>query len=121
MTVSRLNPMRPRRFLFRHDGRKLVGFLWRGATRAEPYTVRLQPWGTIAGRLVDAQGQPRPEVQLYDIRLAGALGRSGPRAPADRAKTDNEGRFRVEGLVPGQEYTGIATAEKARGKGTWAS
>ena len=64
MTVSGLNPSRPKRFTFRHDGRKLVGFLLARGDEAEPYTVRLQSWGTIAGRLVDAQGQPRAGVEV---------------------------------------------------------
>ena len=36
MTVSRLNPMRPKRFTFRHDGRKLVGFLLARGTSRSP-------------------------------------------------------------------------------------
>jgi RNA polymerase sigma factor (sigma-70 family) len=43
MTVSRLNPLRPRRFTFRHGARKLVGSLIARGDESEPYTVKLQP------------------------------------------------------------------------------
>ena len=32
-------------------------------------------------------------------------------------KTDAEGRFRIEGLVPGQSYTGNAVGEEAEKRG----
>jgi protocatechuate 3,4-dioxygenase beta subunit len=116
MTVSRLNPMRPKRFTFRHDGRKLVGFLLARGDEPEPYTLRLAPWGTIAGRLLDAQGQPRPGAMLmtidwqekHDDPAIGIL---------SRVKTDAEGRFRIEGLVPGQTYTGNAVGQEAEKRG----
>ena len=73
MTVSKLNPMRPRRFIFRHDGRKLVGFLLARGDEAEPYTVRLQPWGTIVGRLVEAEGRPRPRAHLMTTDWGAAM------------------------------------------------
>ena len=69
-----------------------------------PMTVRLQPAGTITGRLVDEEGRPRTGVainvgygpgQFTDIPyfftlLEPALG--------------NDGRFRIEGLIPGVVY-----------------
>ena len=64
MTVSGLNPMRPKRFYFRHAGRKLVGFLLARGDEAEPYTVRLaavghdrRPAGRRGGPAA-AQGPP---------------------------------------------------------------
>ena len=72
MTVSGLNPARPRRFTFRDAGRKLVGFLL-PRDEDEPYTVRLQPWGTISGRLVNAQGQPRPRAHLMTSNWEAAM------------------------------------------------
>jgi len=100
ISVSKLNPMRPKRFTFRHDDRKLVGFLLARGDEAEPYTVRLHPWGTIIGRLIDAEDKPRPGALLmtidwqdrHDDPASGIL---------SHVKTDAEGRFRVQGLVPG--------------------
>ncbi len=116
MTVSGLNPARPRRFTFRHAGRKLVGFLLARGDEAEPYTVRLQPWGTIAGRLVDAQGQPRPKAHLMSTDWGEAMN-DPARGILSDIHTDDQGRFRIEGLVPGQSYSGDAVGEEAQTKG----
>ena len=112
LAVWRLNPMRPKRFLFRHDARKLVGSLVARGDEAEPYTVELQPWATLTGRLVDAQGNPRPDVQLVTSDWQESLGNTARGLLPTGLKTDQQGRFRVEGLVPGQEYSGIATSRK---------
>ena len=116
MTVSGLNPTRPKRFIFRHDGRKLVGFLLARGDEAEPYTVRLQPWGTIAGRLIDADGRPRPSAELMSTDWGAAMN-DPARGILPMIKADAQGRFRVEGLVPGQSYTGSAVGEEAQKKG----
>ncbi len=105
MTVRRLNPMRPRRFLFRHDDRKLVGSLVARGDEAEPYTVKLQPWATLAGRIVDAQGKPRPHVILVRSDWDDAVGDPTRGVLPMDLKTDEQGRFRIEGLVPGQNYS----------------
>ncbi len=107
MTVSGLNPSRPKRFHFRHDDRKLVGFLLARGDEAEPYTVRLQPWGTIAGRLVDAQGQPRPRAHLMTIDWGVAMN-DPARGILASVRTDDQGRFRIHGVFPGQSYTARA-------------
>ena len=39
VSVSQLNPQRPRRFIFRHDGKKLVGFLIARGDEVQPYLV----------------------------------------------------------------------------------
>jgi RNA polymerase sigma factor (sigma-70 family) len=116
MTVSGLNPMRPKRFAFRHAGRKLVGFLLARGDEAEPYTVPMQPWGTITGRLVDAQGQPRPKAYLMTSDWGAAMN-DPARGILPRVDTDAAGRFRIEGLVPGQSYNGNAVGEEAQQKG----
>jgi len=113
LAISRLNPLRPKRFIFRHDAKKLVGFLVARGDEAEPYTVKLQPWGTITGRLVDAQGKPRPGVGLLTPDWQAALINPALGVLPGGLKTDSEGRFRVEGLVPGQEHSGDAIGPKA--------
>ena len=40
-----------------------------------------------------------------------------PSASFPDAKTDAEGRFRIEGLVPGQSYTGNAVGQEAEKRG----
>ncbi len=113
MAISRLNPMRPKRFLFRHDGKKLVGLLIARGDEAEPYTVKLQPWGTIVGRLVDAEGKPRPRVDLMTGDWQDAMIDPARGVILFGQKTDADGRFRYEGLVTGQEYSAQAVGPEA--------
>jgi hypothetical protein len=116
LTVSQLNPKRPKRFTFRHQAKKLVGCLVAKGDESEPYTVEMQPWGTITGRLVDAKGKRRPGATLMTIDWQDALGDpAGGILPP--VKTNAEGRFRIEGVVPGQSYTGNAVGEEAQNKG----
>src|SRR5262249_19571550 len=85
-TVRGLNPRSNRQLTF-HPKEKNLGFLvkeLRGAT-PEPLTVKLQPCGSVSGRIVDQDGQP-----VAGVKTEGGL----------PITTDKEGRFRVEGLVP---------------------
>ncbi len=113
MTVSRLNPQRPIRFTFRQQARKLVGCLVARGDEAEPYTVKLQPWGTITGRLVNTQGKPRPRVDLMTGDWQDAMIDPARGVILFGQKTDAEGRFRYDRLVPGQEYSADAVGDQA--------
>src|SRR5947209_1887205 len=70
---------RPRRVILTHDGRKLAGSVYLKGDEVGPLTVRLQPSGTVTGRIVDEEGRPRGGLVLSD--LGGTI--SGP--PPDRA------------------------------------
>ena len=74
-----------------HDERKVAGTVTIDADGVGIVELKLQSWGTVIGRLVDEDGQPRPRVELVDKRRQHA------------ATTDSQGRFRVEGLIPGKE------------------
>jgi hypothetical protein len=47
----------------------------------------------VRGRLLDADGLPLRNVKLHGSELVAQAGR-----------TDTEGRFRLEGLIPGRRY-----------------
>jgi RNA polymerase sigma factor (sigma-70 family) len=111
--ISKLNPLRPQRFTFRHAGKKLVGCLLARGDEPEPYTIKLQPWGVITGRLVDAEGKPRSKVDLMTIDWQIAVRDLARGVIASGQRTDSDGRFRYEGLVPGQEYSANAVGEQA--------
>jgi RNA polymerase sigma factor (sigma-70 family) len=93
-TVRCLNPRAPARLVtFHHKGKNLGSFL-RGlpAEKNGPLIVKLQPCGSLSGRIVDKDSQPVAEFR-------------GVLLPSwDSFTTDKEGRFRVEGLVPGLAY-----------------
>ena len=116
--ASAILPERPRILLFQHEEKMLAGWAEVTATTRGPMQVRLQSWGTIAGRLVDRSGEPRAHFAFQPkvrdtIRLGdGAIGHH-----PERIYTDAKGRFRVEGLVPGMRYR--LMLETARGVNTW--
>ncbi len=62
-----------------------------------PLTIRLERCGTVIGRLLDRNGQPVPELVLH-------FDREGEIGMELRTRTDRDGRFRIDGLVPGQPY-----------------
>ena len=58
--IHALDPSKPRRVIVTHAGRHLIGTAYLNGTEASPVTLRLQPWGTITGRIIDADGEPAP-------------------------------------------------------------
>jgi len=72
-----------------------------------PVELKLQPWGSLTGRLVDDGGEPMAGVRLSfvygisaDDKVRGKVGL----APREAVTTDKEGKFRIDGLVPGMKY-----------------
>ena len=63
-TVSGFNPHQPRPFFFQHPEKGLVGVAQPPKNRGDSITVQLRPGATVTGRLVDADGRPRPGVEL---------------------------------------------------------
>jgi hypothetical protein len=109
-------PQRRRLVIVRHEARKLAGWAEVDADTASPMEIRLRPWGTITGRMVDSGGEPRAHFSFQpEVIDKPMMRRGGPNShwPV-RATTDRDGRFRVEGLVPGLHYRlSLETAEGA--------
>jgi RNA polymerase sigma factor (sigma-70 family) len=108
--VYALDGSKPRRVIVMYEGRKLIGTALLKGDEAGPVTIKLQPWGSVAGRIVDDQGQPRKGMfigsptgsqnlhpETHDI-LPGSDWNQGVRV------ADN-GRFLIEGLAPGLKYS----------------
>jgi RNA polymerase sigma factor (sigma-70 family) len=114
--IHALDPSKPRRVTITHAGRKLVGSVYLKGVETGPLTVRLQPWGTITGRIIDDEGKPRGGVGLMNGR-----GGTDPGRPAEQGvlpggtrrgtRIGSDGRFRIEGLVPGLKYGANARVE----------
>ncbi len=107
--IGRLKPVRPRVLVLRHDGRKLAGTVDVRGDDPAPLAVKLEPWATAVGRLVDADGRPRPRSALLARTASRSRGGGGEigHSPA-RIVTDEDGRFLVDGLVSGLAYRLLA-------------
>jgi RNA polymerase sigma factor (sigma-70 family) len=109
-TVRAINPRRPRPVLFHNAEKRLVGALELPKHKSQPVTVKLQPGATATGRLVGADGQPRANVQLQLMwRPVGGTRRFvgldlSYSYFTSEIKTDQQGRFRIDTLLPGLEY-----------------
>jgi hypothetical protein len=98
-TVAGLNPRCPRDLVFHHRGKSLGKVLTVRGDATGPLAVRLDPCGSIIGRLVDRVGKPIPGVAL----LIAPHG-DGADVSAETARTDRDGRFRGV-VLPGTRYT----------------
>jgi RNA polymerase sigma factor (sigma-70 family) len=102
-TARALDPKRPRPLVFRHDEKKLTAVVVARGDERSPLTVRLQPAGTVTGRLLDDDGQPRRGARINDRYAEGQFG-PGYYFPFLHSSLGDDGRFRIEGLIPGVAY-----------------
>jgi protocatechuate 3,4-dioxygenase beta subunit len=114
-TAVALDPGRPRDLLFAHAGRKLAGRLTLRGDERETPAVKLEPWGALAGRVVDADGRP-----LAGVRMSAAYVYPYVHVPAawmerqaEEIMTDRDGRFRVDRLIPRMTISLGASAGQA--------
>jgi RNA polymerase sigma factor (sigma-70 family) len=106
ITVFALNPDKPRRLLFLHLGRQLAGLLTVRGDEKEPPVARLERTGGVTGRLLDSDGQPIAGVVIspsFEDGAARALYQHVDQ-PGRSPCTDKDGRFRLEGIIPGLKF-----------------
>jgi hypothetical protein len=108
--VRGLERSKPRRVIVYHEARRLVGLVDLKGDETAPLTVRLQPWGTLAGRIVDEQGRPLGGLEVCNL-FAYSLDRNPPpsRGTLPSLPIGRDGRFRVERLIPSLMYGGGAS------------
>jgi protocatechuate 3,4-dioxygenase beta subunit len=102
-TLNHLPLGKPYTLIVLHPEKKLVRLLELKGDEKGPLSVKLEPAGTVTGRLLDPDGKPRPRTSLtvdFELNTGGGL---LPHFPAE-VTTDAEGRFRIEGLAPGTPY-----------------
>jgi hypothetical protein len=99
-----VKPGQRRRLIVVHDGQRLAGSLLIEGNEKEPLKVQVRPWATVTGRVVDADGQPKPGLDL--LFAFGHRSRDFTIGihPAGPFATDRQGKFRIEGLVPELQY-----------------
>jgi protein involved in polysaccharide export with SLBB domain/protocatechuate 3,4-dioxygenase beta subunit len=118
-TINCYRPDHPRKLLFVHLERKLAGSRIVEGIQPSPFSVQLQPWGVITGRVVDAAGKPIVGAQMEGHDLPRQLWQKdagGQFHYLDRVNTTGrDGRFRIEGLAPGVKYN-LSVWDKPKGK-----
>ena len=105
-TVYALDPQKPRTLVFYHVGRKLAGKLTVRGDEKEPPAVRLSAVGSVRGRLVDLDGQPLAGIEVrpsYPAPAAQELERQLNQGH-EAVRTDKDGRFRLEGVIPDLKF-----------------
>jgi RNA polymerase sigma factor (sigma-70 family) len=93
-TIHNLTAGKGRTLTFLNEKKWLAGQLVLRGDETSPQSVRLQPCGVLTGRIVNGDGEPWGECQLYGVNF-----------PKGYPRVGKDGRFRVEGLVPGTLYT----------------
>jgi hypothetical protein len=93
-TIESLKPGKPRVLTFIHQSQRLAGELVLQGDETAPQKIAIQPWGVLTGRVVSADGEPRGDAEIHGIVL-----------PQGYPKLDKDGRFKIEGLIPGKTYT----------------
>jgi RNA polymerase sigma factor (sigma-70 family) len=82
--------------------RELIGHVVVHGNEKQAVTAPLRRWGVLTGRLVDADGRPLPDVRL-SLKYPD-LPQPGMRPWDQEMRTDRDGRFRVEGLLPDLDH-----------------
>jgi RNA polymerase sigma factor (sigma-70 family) len=106
-SISGVNPERRRRVSFVHAARRLIGSVEIKGKETKPLTVRMQPWAAVRGRLVDTEGRPVRNSVLYANEFL-----------MENGRTDKDGRFLLEGLIPGRSYDLTYQKDKPFSAGT---
>jgi hypothetical protein len=99
-TIPAINPDAPKPYFFVHAKRNLAVAVVLKGDEPDGLTVKLQPAATIAGRLLDAGGEPLADVDIMGQFEPGQLGVMTGWGGFFNGKTDHEGRFRITGIVP---------------------
>jgi RNA polymerase sigma factor (sigma-70 family) len=100
------DPKLYRILMFRHAERGLGTTVRVDGSDAGPMEVRLERMASLAGRLLDETGKPRKDVGMRLLRVVQERfrGANGELLPPVRGTTDQDGRFRIDGIIPGTAY-----------------
>jgi protocatechuate 3,4-dioxygenase beta subunit len=97
------HPSGPREILYQHLENGLVGVAQPPKENGGSVRVRMEPGAAVTGRLVGADGRPLPDVAV-EVRFHPKGWGSWFDYFPEPIKTDREGRFRIDTLLPGYEF-----------------
>ncbi len=104
--VTNLFPGESREVVARCVPKKLMGMAVVTEKDAGPVTLKLAQWANLSGRLVDGQNKPfirglRILLDDYKLPIHTLNGRNYDK---QEFLIEPDGKFRIEGLVPGAKY-----------------
>jgi hypothetical protein len=96
----------PRTLIIYHPDRNLGAEVTVLGDETAPVAVKLQPAGVVIGRFLDAEGRPIANAGILMRYPSQGLRYIQLRLQPDRPPfmTDKDGRFRLEGVVPGTTF-----------------
>jgi RNA polymerase sigma factor (sigma-70 family) len=97
-----LDPAHPRLELFSHKEKNLAKAVWVRGDEAGGLTVKLEPYATVTGRVVNQEGRPVSGAQMEASIKPINIGDFPLRFPP--VATEQTGRFRYAALVAGARY-----------------
>ena len=118
---------RPQRLIAYLPEENIVGSLLLDGDPPGSLQIKLKPAGAVHGQLVDSDGEPLRGVQLHNGQQVNDNWGNGSANPREFGnfsvgrslrqylKTDDHGRFTIEGLVPGLKYSARVTAYRKIG------
>lgn len=114
-TAVALDLERPRTVAAMSADRKLAAAIKVSGAEKTPPVIKLQPTGTVTGRLTDADGKPVANAQVSVFYSDNVVNQLRSANIFDRATTttDADGRFRAEGVMAQQRF-GVGFAVKGR-------
>jgi RNA polymerase sigma factor (sigma-70 family) len=114
--VHGLKPGEGRTLVLRHEGKGLAGVVRIGGDERGPVTARLVPAAAVTGRLLDHGGRPLGhaaiEVRFYLEERPKWIFNHHPLT----ARADADGKFRIDGLVPGLKYHALTLLQPLSGR-----
>jgi hypothetical protein len=110
-----LDPSTPRRVFFYHATRDLIGIMMLRGDEKEPPVVRLGPAGAMTGRILDRDGQPLVDADVFPRFQDRSFDNlySNAHAKQHSFRSDKEGRFHLPGMPPN---TDLRTLEFRKGR-----
>jgi beta-lactamase regulating signal transducer with metallopeptidase domain len=96
--LTGLHPDRVTPLKFVKEDRQLIGYLLARGDSDTAYSVRMEKWGTVIGRVLNQQGQP-----VADARIT-IMAETDEFTVQRDTDADAKGRFRADAIIPGLSY-----------------
>ncbi|HEY7427081.1 MAG TPA: carboxypeptidase-like regulatory domain-containing protein, partial [Gemmataceae bacterium] len=100
-SIPAVNPRKPEAYFFEHPKRNLAAAVILKGDEAAGFTVKLKPTATLMGRVLTEKGEPIRNTFISGRLEGGQLNMKRDWEGFFSARTDAEGRFKIEGLLAG--------------------